>query len=186
MRIDTLNKLAELNFCENCYEKYTQLIEPSIQKLMASPLAGWPETETYLTAIIWKDSGAYDLGTTVLVDFDFQEIDDLPSEKVNKTLLLEIKKWPFSKKLAYLKKRKITTQNIHKLFDEARQTRNMIHKFNYEFSEDDLELLRVTSNVAAQIQSVYCFKNLEPIKQRTMESLEESSKLILKKRKSKK
>lgn len=44
MRVDRLRKIAELNLCKDCYEKYKTIIEPSIKKLVASPLAGWPET----------------------------------------------------------------------------------------------------------------------------------------------
>lgn len=60
MRIEILRKHAELNLCKECFEKYKTVIEPSIKKLAANPLAGWPETEVFLTAIIWKDAGAYD------------------------------------------------------------------------------------------------------------------------------
>jgi len=65
MRIEKLRKHAELNLCKECFEKYKAVIEPSIRQLVANPLAGWPETEVLLTAIIWKDKGAYNYGTTM-------------------------------------------------------------------------------------------------------------------------
>ena len=32
MRIDKLNKIAELNFCKDCFEKCKEIIEPSIKR----------------------------------------------------------------------------------------------------------------------------------------------------------
>jgi hypothetical protein len=130
MRVDRLRRIAESNLCKDCYEKYKALIEPSIKSLVASPLAGWPETEVFLTAIIWRDAEAYDYGErTTLLDFDFDEVNSLP-EKTNRELIVEIKKWSFGKKLNYLKKRKIIGVNTYQLFEEGRKTRNKIHKLS--------------------------------------------------------
>lgn len=119
--------------------------------------AGWPETEVLLTSIIWKELKAYDYGTTVLLDFDFDEVNSLP-EKANRELMLETKKWPFAKKLKFLKRQKIIGPSTYQLFEEGRKSRK---KFT---NSSTILLSEIWSFSVFALMSLHSFRWLSAIR----------------------
>jgi hypothetical protein len=59
MSVKVIRRLAEQNLCKVCFEKYKQLLEPTIKSWRASPLFAWNPTEWMITVMVMKLEGVY-------------------------------------------------------------------------------------------------------------------------------
>ena len=48
---EKLKKLAELNFCKDCYSKYLVLIHGEIEYLLSEPISDWRQTEENINVL---------------------------------------------------------------------------------------------------------------------------------------
>ena len=58
---EKLKKMAELNFCENCYHKYLVLIHGEIEHLLSEPISDWRQTEANIDIMWIKAKGLYNV-----------------------------------------------------------------------------------------------------------------------------
>lgn len=77
--IEGLRKLAELNLCGDCFQKYKMLIEPSIKNWLSKPISKWREAESYITQMVMKTKGVFK-GKTTIISFDESEEEKVADE----------------------------------------------------------------------------------------------------------
>jgi hypothetical protein len=146
-----LRKIAELNLCDSCFEKYKAFIEPTIQStlqnLLSRPLADWIETESEITQIVMKNKGVFK-GTAIVISLGMDE--SKSADMVDIKAFKAIKKWKFIEKIKYLHATGVLQDSSYELLDKARETRNRLHDL-IAFTEDDYELFHVAFIVTNQI-----------------------------------
>jgi len=125
---EKLKKMAELNFCEDCYSKYLALIHPEIEYLLSEPISDWRQTEENLNILWIKSKGLYDVVNSTIFS---------PHEKAFQKAREE-KLW---KKLKFLKKNEIVNDFTYKFLDKVSKRRNKIHSPS-KFSQQDYALFR--------------------------------------------
>lgn len=57
MKNEYLRKVAELNLCDSCFNRYKALIEPSIKDLLFNPMEDWREVESDITLMVMVIEG---------------------------------------------------------------------------------------------------------------------------------
>lgn len=57
--IKDLRKLAELNFCDRCFQEYKALIEPTIEGWLLVPLADWRQIDSEITQMVMKNEKVF-------------------------------------------------------------------------------------------------------------------------------
>jgi len=147
MSIEDLKYLAKLNLCEECYSKYTAMIEPSIKHWWSlEPLIYWREIESCITQIVMKHKGVFK-GEIIFISID-EDMDEKFAEKVDVKAFIDIKRWKFIRKINYLKKQGILQNSSYKLLNKVRKIRNVfIHNQFTEIPEKDLDLFSCASTL---------------------------------------
>lgn len=148
-----LRSLAELNLCENCFQKYKALIEPTIKNWLAKPLSDWRQAESYVTQMAMKTKGVFK-GKNWVISFNKGE-EEKVADYVDVKAFREVEKWGFKRKIDYLHKKGILQDSAYRLMDMARVVRNTIHEepLIAELSEQDYALFSVASAITSQIWS---------------------------------
>jgi hypothetical protein len=155
MTIEYLRALAQLNLCENCFQKYKMLIEPSIRGYLSKPLNDWREAETEITQLVMKTKGIFKGDMWVL------SFDDSEEEKVAQYLdvkaFRKIERWRVKERIDYLYENGIIQDYSYKVLDKARKARNKIHEEPsfVQISDEDYALFSVANWIASQILSTY-------------------------------
>jgi hypothetical protein len=150
--IEYLRSLAELNLCENCFQKYKALIEPSIKGYLSQPLSDWRQAESQITQIVMKTKGVFK-GDTWVLAFDEGE-EEKVAEYVDVNAFKEIKNWKFKWKIDYLHKNGILQDSSYRLLDKAREARNKILHVEPDFvelSKEDYALFSKAKWITSQI-----------------------------------
>jgi hypothetical protein len=153
-----LRNLAELNLCENCFQKYKALIEPTIKNWLAKPLSDWRQAEAYVTQIAMKTKGVFK-GKTWVISFNKGE-EEKVADYIDVKAFRRIEKiMGFKDKIDYLHKNEILQDSSYSLLDKAREARNKIHAepILAELSEEDYTLFSMASWIASQIWSAIRF-----------------------------
>jgi cell fate (sporulation/competence/biofilm development) regulator YlbF (YheA/YmcA/DUF963 family) len=151
--IESLRKVAELNLCKDCFQKYKMLIEPSIKNWLSKPMSNWRETESHITQMVMKTKGVFK-GKTIIISFDKNEKEKVADE-VDVEAFRKIKYWKFKWKIDFLHKKGILGDFSYRLLDKAREVRNTIHDepIIAKFSEQDYTLFYIASAISSQIWS---------------------------------
>lgn len=151
--IEGLRKLAELNLCGDCFQKYKMLIEPSIKNWLSKPISDWREAESYITQMVMKTKGVFK-GKTTIISFDESE-EEKVADEVDVKAFRKIKYWKFKWKINFLHEKGILGDSSYKLLDKAREVRNTIHDepIIAELSEQDYTLFYIASAISSQIWS---------------------------------
>lgn len=154
MSLKNLRKIAELNLCEDCYEKYKALLEPTIEKWLFNPLRDWRDVESCITRMVMKSKGVF---KSDLIFISIDEDSNKFANEVDVKTFREIKKWAFKRKIDYLKKEGILGDSSYNFLDRVRKIRNRIHELFNEFSEQDLALFSLAREVTFQIYNATMF-----------------------------
>ena len=147
--IEDLRRIAELNFCENCFQKYKMFIEPTIRDWLSNPLSDWSEVELYVTQIVMKTKGIFK-GKLIFISLD-EGSNEKHSDEVDVTDFKVTKKWHFQRKIDYLRKKGILKVSSYRVLDTAREVRNKIHDTYAPYSEHDRTLFHIANVIAYQI-----------------------------------
>lgn len=149
--------MVELNFCNVCFEKYKEMIEPNIQATILSlqmrPLTDWIEVESEITQIVMKQEGVFK-GNIVVITLGKDEKTN--TSMVDVEAFKKIKRWKIVNKINYLHKRGIIQDNTFQLLNKARETRNRLHDLIC-FSEEDYTLFHAALIVTNLIWSSTMF-----------------------------
>ncbi len=143
-----------MNLCENCFQKYKALIEPSIKGYLSQPLSDWRQAESYVTQIAMKTKGVFKQGKTWVMSFDKGE-EEKVAEYVDVKAFRKIEKLGFKDKIEYLHENGILQDYSYRLIDKARKARNKIHAepIVAELLEEDYTLFSMASWITSQIWS---------------------------------
>ena len=157
MSLKNLRKIAELNLCENCYEKYKAILEPTMKKWLLNPLSDWRNVESNITQMVMKLKGVFK------TDLIFMSLDEDSNEKyaneVDVKTFQEIKhRWGFKKKIKYLKDKGVLQDSSYNFLYKVSDIRNKIHELFDGFSEQDLNLFRWADAITSQIYYATMFK----------------------------
>ena len=125
---EKLKKMAELNFCENCYHKYLVLIHGEIEYLLSEPISDWRQTETNINIIWIKAKGLFN----VVKPTGFSAPDDAFKKAKNESVY---------DKLKFLKEKGIIKNSTYKFLDKVRKRRNKVHPPS-KFSKQDYSLFQ--------------------------------------------
>jgi hypothetical protein len=125
---EKLKKLAELNFCEDCYSKYLALIHGEIEYLLSEPISDWRQTEENINILWIKAKGLYDVVNSTIFSPHEDSFQKAREEKL----------W---KKLKFLRKNEIINDFTYKFLDEVSKRRSKIHP-PLKFSKQDYNLFR--------------------------------------------
>ena len=128
---EKLRKMAELNFCKDCYHKYLVLIQGEIECLLSEPISDWRQTEQNINFFWIKAKGLYDVNSTIFS----------PHQNAFKKAGNE----PVCEKLKYLKEKGIINEYTNDFLNKVRKRRNNVHPPT-KFSKQDY-FLKNTRNV---------------------------------------
>lgn len=152
MDINYLRKVAELNLCESCYDKYLSILEPSIESWILNPLADWRTVEMCITQMLMKSKGVFKSDIRLIsIDYDSNALADT----VDLKRFRELKRWGFKRKINYLNKHGILPSPVHIFLCNVSYIRNNIHDYIHKFSEQDLLLFKQASELAFLIFQAY-------------------------------
>jgi hypothetical protein len=127
---EKLKKLAELNFCEDCYSKYLALIHPELEHILSEPISDWRQTEHNIDVLWIKAKGLYDVNKSPM----FSPHEDAFQKAENEKLWVKLK---------FLRDNEILSNFTYKFLDKVSKKRNKIHSLD-KFSEQDYLLFRAT------------------------------------------
>ena len=147
--IEDLRKIAELNLCESCFQKYKMLIEPTIRDWLSKPLSDWSEVESYVTQIVMKINGIFK-GKLIFISLD-EGSNEKYSDEVDVKAFKKIGRWSFKKKIDYLHDNGILKESSYRFLDTARKVRNKIHDPYAPYSEQDRTLFHIANVITYQI-----------------------------------
>ena len=157
--VEHLRKLAELNFCHECFQKYQAFIEPTIQStiqsLLTLPLADWVFTELDITNLVLKNKGVF---KTEAIVIQLSTDEEKNSSLVDADAFRRIQKMPFKKKIDYLRKNGLLQEFSYELLDKARITRNRLHNLT-AFSKEDYDLFHFARAVTYHIWTATTIEN---------------------------
>jgi hypothetical protein len=148
MSLEYLRKLAKNNLCEQCFKKYKQIIEPSLEEWRFNPLYSWNHSEMLIQITVMKLEGVYKSESI------FWELNDEEekSGEVDVRAFRKIQKWSMKKKLDCLKKHGVLREKAYELLNIARKRRNKIHGVFSGISEDDYKLFNA---IVPVVNSLY-------------------------------
>jgi len=162
---EKLRKMAELNFCKECYQKYLMFIHGEIEYLLSEPISDWRQVETDITLLAVKAKGAYKKTNSGIFT---------PDEKAFKHIQKE-KLW---KKLKILKETGVIGENLYRFLDEVSKIRNKIHPPN-KFSKQDYALFREAKTLASAMVTPILFDLKDDVWKRYLADVEYRAKWLL-------
>ena len=168
MRVEQLRKTAELNLCEDCYKKYTMLLEPQIKKWLSKPIGDWRQVETDVNMMVIKAKGFYKQGDSTTFSPDDRAFGEVEKEKL----------W---EKMKFLKETGILGDNSHKFLDKVSKIRNKVIHHQEGFSERDYNLFRHAKELTNAMVMPILFDLEDDVHQRLLASLENHAKQLLSK-----
>jgi hypothetical protein len=129
---EKLKRLAELNFCKDCFSKYLTLIHGEIEWLLSDPVSDWKQTEANINILWIKAKGFYNIVNSTVFSPCKDAFEKAEKEK-------------FWKKLKFLKDNKMIGNSTYEFLDMVSKRRNKIHPSvvrSSEFSEEDYFLFQ--------------------------------------------
>lgn len=178
-KIKELRNLAELNFCERCFQYYRALIEPSIKEFLAKPLNDWLWVENQITQMAMKQKGVFRTKEIIIPNKGEEEkfANQIDAEKFRET-----NRWSFKKKIDYLHAEGILQDFSYKVLDKARHARNKIHgePILTELTEQDYALFSVANAIVSQLWRPTLFEDKAEIDSFLKNNAEKIAELFLK------
>lgn len=143
---EKLKKLAELNFCKDCYSKYLVSIHGEIEYFLSEPISDWRQTEANIDILWIKAKGLYVKNSTI-----FSPHQSAFKKAGNETVC---------KKLKFLKEDGIINEYTYEFLNKVRQRRNKIHPPS-KFTKQDYALFQEAKRItdAMIIPIVFDLKN---------------------------
>ncbi len=147
MSLDYLRELAEKNLCDQCFQKYKQIIEPTLEQWRSNPLYLWNHSEMQIQIMVMKLEGVY---RTESIFWELDEEDEKSGE-VDVESFRRIQRWSMKRKLDCLKEHGVLGQKTYELLNIARKRRNKLHDVFSGISEDDYGLFNKISQVVTTL-----------------------------------
>jgi len=164
---EKLKKLAESNFCEDCYSKYLVLIHGEIEYLLSEPISDWRQTEENINVLWIKAKGLYDVKKSPRFS---------PHENAFKKARNETAKT----KLKNLKDKGLINYYTYDFLNKVRKRRNKIHPPS-KFSKQDYILFREAKALTDAMISPIIFDLKDDIWKKQLDNIEKHAKWLLEK-----
>lgn len=165
---EKLKKLAELNFCEDCYPKYLELIHPTIEYLLSEPISDWRDVEQNINRLWIKAKGFYKINSGI-----FSPCQNAFEKAYNETAY---------NKLKFLKDNGVIKEYTYEFLNKVRKRRNNVHPPN-KFSEQDYFLFQEARRMTdAMLPIIIHDLNYAPWKSH-LANIEKNAKQLLEKTK---
>ena len=169
---EKLKKMAELNFCETCYQKYVMLIHGQVEHLLSEPLFDWTQTEDNINKLWIKAKGYYKQRT------------DSTVFSPSKTAFNRARGEKLWKKLDFLKREKIIGDSFYRFLEKVSDRRNKVHPPS-KFSKQDYVLFREARGLTDTILMPIIFDLKDDRWKRLLTNVENHAKQVLSKLNSK-
>ena len=163
---EKLKKLAELNFCEDCYSKYLVLIHGEIEYLLSEPISDWRQTEENINVLWIKAKGLYDTKSPIFSPYE----NAFPKARGEN----------LGKKLNFLKEKGILHDYAYEYLNQVRMRRNKIHQSS-KFSKQDYLLFREAQALTDLMIPPIIFDLKDPIWKGQLDYIEKHAKRLLEK-----
>ena len=164
---ERLKRMAESNFCENCYSKYLVLIHGEIEYLLSEPISDWRQTEANIDIMWIKAKGLYNVVNSTVFS---------PHERAFKKAKAE-KLW---RKLKFLKDKEILNDSTYKFLAKVSERRNKIHSRS-KFSKQDYVLFREAEALTGTMQIPIIHDLKDDRWKNVLANVEKRAKLLLEK-----
>lgn len=168
---EKLKKMAELNFCEKCYQKYLDLIHGEVECLLSEPIYDWRQVEANINNMMMKAKGFYKKTNSTVITPDREAFDKEMREQ----------KWGFKRKINFLQKQGIIKESLHAFLDRISKIRHRVHKERTKFSEQDYDLFREAKALTDAIVWLILFDLKDDILKRLLTNVEKRAKQVLSK-----
>jgi len=100
---EKLKKMAELNFCQECYQKYLMFIHGEIEYLLSEPISDWREVEANINKLMMKAKGFYRKNASMTIYPDMESY----YEEMRKG------RWGFKRKIDFLREEGIVGESSY-------------------------------------------------------------------------
>lgn len=166
--IEKLNGVAKSNFCEDCYQKYLDLIQGEIEFLLSEPMSDWRQVESNINDIVMKALG-----------FVKKRMDSTAVSLYIEGFIRKVAKerWTFKSKLQFLRQQDVIGESLYNFLDKVREIRNNIHPPS-KFSEKDYSLFKEAKELTNLISSIILF-DLKGVWERELTIVEKHAKQLL-------
>ena len=164
---EKLKRMAELNFCENCYSKYLVLIHGEIEYLLSEPISDWRQTEANIDIMWIKAKGFYNLINSTV----FSPRENAFKKAENETVC---------NKLKFLKEKEIINDYTYEFLNKVRKRRNKIHPPS-KFSKQDYVLFREAKALTDTMQIPIIHDLKDDRWKNVLANVEKRAKLLLEK-----
>lgn len=162
-RSELLQKLAKLNFCEKCYGKYLDLINPEIENLLSEPISDWRQTEHNIDVLWIKAKGLYDVNSIF---------------SPHQNAFEKAKNVSVSKKMKFLKEKGIMKEHTYEFLSKVRIRRNKVHPPK-KFSKKDYVLFYIARTLTGTLFSIIVFDLKEAVWTKQLDNIENYAKSLL-------
>ena len=163
---EKLKRIAESNFCKDCYSKYLVLIHGEIEYLLSEPISDWRQTEHNIDVLWIKAKGLYDVKKSPMFS---------PCENAFRKAGSKI----VCKKLKFLKDKGIVNEYTYEFLDEVRKKRNKVHPPT-KFSKQDYILFREAKALTDTLFPIIIFDLKDPW-EKQLDYVEKRAKWLLEK-----
>jgi hypothetical protein len=162
---EKLKKLAELNFCKNCYSKYLDLIHPEIEYLLSEPISDWRQTEENINVLWIKAKGLYNVVNSTV----FSPHENAFKKARNETVLTKLKN---------LKDEGLIKDYTYDFLNKVRRRRNNIHP-PFKFSKQDYILFREAKALTDTMIPPIIFDLKDAVWKKELDNIEKHAKRLL-------
>ena len=164
---EKLKRLAEANFCKECYRKFLDLIFGEIEYLLSEPISDWRATEQNISLFWIKAKGFYEMKSGV-----FSSCPDAFKKAENETTY---------NKLKFLKDKGIIKEYTYEFLNQVRKRRNNVHPPK-KFSKDDYFLFREARGITDAMFVPIIHDSCSDVWKSQLPAIEKSVKNFLEKR----
>ena len=168
---EKLKKMAELNFCQECYQKYLMFIHGEIDYLLSEPMSDWRQVEANINKLMMKAKGFVKKTNSTVIFPDIESYD----EEMRKG------RWGFKRKIDFLQKEEILGESLNSFLGRINEIRNRVHEERTQFSTRDYGLFREAKELTSAILTPILFDLKDDVWKRYLADVENRAKCLLSK-----
>ncbi len=154
--VTQLSANAKMNLRhEDCWQVFTSSIKPQIEQLLSSYFTDWQKIEEQVTAIVMKHKGLFtsrEIHTRI--PDDAIKVDGI----TDVVQFRKIKLWGFRRKICYLLRNELVSDQILHFLYCLSKRRNRIHEYAEVLTDDDRTLFAYGQTLLHTTYTARCFE----------------------------
>ena len=140
---------------EDCWQVFTSIIKPQIEQLLSSYFTDWQLIEEEVTSIVMKHKGLFTSRQIITrIGHDDRQVNGI----TDVVQFRRIKRMGFSKKICYLLKNELVSDNVLDLLNTLAKRRNKIHEYAEVLTDDDRALFNLGLGLLHATYTARCFE----------------------------